>query len=84
MFEVKKQLTKKQNLQSFYYIRLLTVFLDYHLNKLYLNKILRKLLTQFPSLKSTFLTELRKQLELFSLVIKVLGTQISSKLCDAY
>jgi len=84
MFEVKKQLTKKQHFESFYYVYLLIVFPDYHLNKLYLNKIHRKLLTQFPSSKTTFLTELRKQLQLFSLVIKVQGIYISSKLGDAY
>lgn len=64
--------------RCFYYNFSFIGFLDYHLNKLYIIKLHRNLIIQYASLKPYFLTEVKGQIPLASLVLYVLGMHISS------
>lgn len=73
-----------QNCRCFHYNFLFIAFLDYHLNKLYINKLHRNLFIQYPTLKPYFLTEVKRQMQLVSLIINVQGIYISSKLGNTF
>lgn len=61
MPEDKKELITIKTCKCFYYNFLFIAFLDYHLNKLYINKLHRSLFIPYPSLKPYFLTEVKRQ-----------------------